>query len=118
MPSILFDTSQDKLEFPMDASLKQRAEAVFSQMGMTSVEAVRVFYTYVAMYEALPFDAHVPNAETIAALEDSEKPRVYQLIEEDGTDIAPTEGAEQDIHYISSLDGFHAMLIADLDDAS
>ena len=53
----------------VEAELKKQAEARFSEWGMTVDEAITQFYERVAgAYCSDPFSPHVPNAETIAAM--------------------------------------------------
>lgn len=50
--------------------LKQEAEAVFSAIGMSTAEAIRVFLQQAVNSGGLPFQpsAKTPNAETLAAM--------------------------------------------------
>ena len=53
----------------VEAELKKQAEARFSEWGMTVDEAITQFYERVAgAYCSDPFSPHVPNVETIAAM--------------------------------------------------
>ena len=63
-----------RVEARMDSDLKQAAEAIFSQLGVSPSEAIRIFYKQVALYQGFPFDLRLPNAETIAALQELNHP--------------------------------------------
>ena len=52
----------------MEPDLKRQAEALFSELGLSTTEAITLFYKQVTVYRGLPFDVRVPNAETIEAL--------------------------------------------------
>lgn len=52
----------------VDAELKKQAEARFSEWGMTVDEAITQFYERVTSICSDPFSPHVPNAETIEAM--------------------------------------------------
>jgi DNA-damage-inducible protein J len=52
----------------IDPRLKKSAEAVFSKIGLSTAEAIRLFLTQVEIYHGLPFPVVEPNAETIAAM--------------------------------------------------
>ena len=52
----------------VEPELKFRAEAVFSELGMSATEAITLFYTQVTLHRGLPFAVRVPDAETIEAL--------------------------------------------------
>ena len=56
----------------VEPELKEQAEARFSEWGMTVDEAITQFYERVAgRYCSDPFSPHIPNAETIAAMEEA-----------------------------------------------
>jgi DNA-damage-inducible protein J len=58
----------------MDAKVKEQAEMLFSELGLTLTAAVNMFLRQ-AVYEAgLPFTPNRrPNAATLAAIEESER---------------------------------------------
>jgi DNA-damage-inducible protein J len=53
--------------------VKDEAAAVLATMGLTVSDAVRLMLTRVAHDKALPFEPLVPNAETIAAMEEARR---------------------------------------------
>ena len=55
----------------IDAKTKAEAAAVLATIGLTVSDAFRLLLVKVAQDKALPFEPLIPNAETIAALEDS-----------------------------------------------
>ena len=52
----------------VEPNLKHEAEAVFSQLGLSATEAIRLFYKQVTLQHGLPFAVKIPNAETHEAL--------------------------------------------------
>lgn len=52
----------------INRAVKEEASAVLSAMGLTVSDAVRLMLTRIAHDHALPFDALVPNEETIEAM--------------------------------------------------
>ncbi|MBA3517539.1 MAG: type II toxin-antitoxin system RelB/DinJ family antitoxin [Rhizobiales bacterium] len=56
----------------IDADLKIAATNVLAEMGLTVSDAIRLMLVRVAADKTLPFDK-VPNAETIAAMEEGER---------------------------------------------
>ena len=54
----------------IDGRIKSEAAAVLGAMGLTLSDAFRILLTRVAAEKALPFSPLVPNAETIAAMEE------------------------------------------------
>lgn len=65
-------THSEKVHFRIDPELKSSAEAVFSAIGLSTGEACRMFFKQVAMQRGLPFQAKIPNAETIKAMREAE----------------------------------------------
>ena len=55
----------------VEPELKRRAEELFSELGLSTTEAITLFYKQVAMHQGLPFSIRIPNAETIEAMRQS-----------------------------------------------
>ena len=55
----------------VDKDIKEQASVVLAAMGLTLSDAVRLLLTRVAREKALPFAPLVPNAETIAAIQEA-----------------------------------------------
>ncbi|MDH3603578.1 MAG: type II toxin-antitoxin system RelB/DinJ family antitoxin [Candidatus Tectomicrobia bacterium] len=62
-----------RIEARIDETLKQAAEAVFAQLGLSPSEAIRIFYRQVELHQGFPFDIRVPNAETVEAMKEIEE---------------------------------------------
>ncbi len=62
-----------RIEARIDETLKQAAEAVFAQLGLSPSEAIRIFYRQVELHQGFPFDIRVPNAETVEAMREAEE---------------------------------------------
>lgn len=45
--------------------LKANAEAIFQKLGITSSQAISLFYQQVELHNGLPFDPAVPNQTTL-----------------------------------------------------
>jgi DNA-damage-inducible protein J len=52
--------------------LKAEAERILDQIGLSSSDAIRMFYKQITMRNGLPFEARIPNATTRDALLDAE----------------------------------------------
>ena len=52
----------------VEPELKRQAEEYFSALGLSTTEAITLFYRQVTMHRGLPFAVRIPNAETIEAL--------------------------------------------------
>jgi DNA-damage-inducible protein J len=54
-----------------DEKLKDQVETIFHRLGMTTTEAINLFYRQVKVHRGLPFLVRLPNAETRKTLEKS-----------------------------------------------
>ncbi|MGA2536092.1 MAG: type II toxin-antitoxin system RelB/DinJ family antitoxin [Terracidiphilus sp.] len=57
----------------IDEKVKVRAAAVLETMGLTVSDAFRLLLVKIAAEQKLPFEIHTPNAETIAAMQATER---------------------------------------------
>lgn len=55
--------------------IKQQAEEVLHRLGLSPTEAIRMFYTQIALRNGLPFDVAIPNEVTEKALNESRSGR-------------------------------------------
>lgn len=62
----------------IEPKLKTRAEAILHQVGLTSAEAMRLFYQQICLYKGLPFPVRVPNKATIKAMRDADKRKTHK----------------------------------------
>ena len=51
--------------------IKEQAERILQRLGLSPTEAIRMFYTQIALRNGLPFDVAIPNVETIKVMDDS-----------------------------------------------
>ena len=58
----------------VDPRLKASAEKVFSKIGISTTEAIRLFLKQVELHNGLPFAVAIPNAETTAAMAEANNP--------------------------------------------
>ena len=58
----------------IDPKLKESAERVFSKIGVSTTEAIRLFLRQVELHKGLPFPIVIPNAETVAAMREANDP--------------------------------------------
>lgn len=52
----------------VEPELKEEGEAVLKQIGLSTSELLTMTFRQLVMRQGLPFDARIPNEETIAAL--------------------------------------------------
>ena len=62
----------------IDGKIKREASAVLATIGLTVSDAVRLMLTRVAQDKELPFEPLIPNAETIAAMQEYRKGKAKQ----------------------------------------
>ena len=62
----------------VDLDLKTKATRTLTKMGLSMSDAVRLLLTRIEADQALPFAVKVPNAETIAAMEEGERGEVFR----------------------------------------
>ena len=55
----------------VEPELKRQAEKFFSELGLSTTEAITLFYKQVTLHRGLPFTVRMPNVETIEALRQS-----------------------------------------------
>jgi DNA-damage-inducible protein J len=53
----------------MDPQVKKNAEAVLKTLGLTTSQAVSLFFNQVSLHQGIPFDVHIPNEATARAIE-------------------------------------------------
>ena len=58
----------------IDPRLKKSAEGIFSQIGISTTEAIRLFLKQVELHKGLPFPVSIPNEQTIAAMAEANNP--------------------------------------------
>ncbi len=64
----------------LSPELKAQAESVLASIGMTSSEAIRLFYKQIASRKEFPLELKVPNQTTIDAFnEEHEKVTLNEL---------------------------------------
>ena len=57
----------------VDPALKKSTEEIFSTIGLSTTEAIRLFLTQVELHRGLPFPVSAPNKQTIKAMGDANR---------------------------------------------
>ena len=52
----------------IEPKLKKAAESVFSKIGLSTTDAIRLFFKQVELHRGLPFEVKIPNAESREAI--------------------------------------------------
>jgi len=71
------------IEANIDADIQEQAAAVLAGIGLTISDAVRSMLIQTAHDRKLPFNPLIPNAATIAAMEDARAGRVTRAADID-----------------------------------
>lgn len=58
----------------IEPKLQKSAARVFSKVGISTTEAIRLFLKQVELHNGLPFPITIPNAETVAAMREANDP--------------------------------------------
>ncbi len=59
----------------MEPALKDKAEHIFRKLGLTTTQALTLFYKQVELRNGLPFDIAIPNETTRRTLADTDSGR-------------------------------------------
>lgn len=55
-----------------EMELKAEVEGILKTLGMSTTEAINIFFKQVKMRKGLPFTVEIPNEETLKTFRDSE----------------------------------------------
>ena len=66
----------------IEPDLKDKAEKVFRDLGLTTTQAITIFYKQVELRKGLPFDVVVPKKTTIQAFKDTDAERNLTVCED------------------------------------
>ncbi len=55
----------------VDPELKMNVEQIFRALGLTTTQAITLFFKQVEFWKGLPFEVKIPNQDTLRALEDA-----------------------------------------------
>lgn len=59
----------------IEPELKESVEQVFTQLGLSTTQAITLFLRQVELQQGLPFNLKLPNATTQAALREAQERR-------------------------------------------
>lgn len=64
-----------KIQARIDESLKEHGERILEQIGITTSELMRMTFRQVVMRQGLPFDAKIPDADTLESFKEAKEPK-------------------------------------------
>ena len=56
----------------IEPSLKNQTEAILQDLGISTTEAIRMFFNQVRLRKGLPFEVRIPSAKTQTAIDELE----------------------------------------------
>jgi DNA-damage-inducible protein J len=65
----------------LDAQLKKETQAILNELGLTTTQAVSLFFKQISLNKGLPFTVEIPNEQTIKAIEDGLNKRNIKTFE-------------------------------------
>lgn len=68
-------TKEATVRARIDPNLKVEVEHLFKELGLSTTEAITLFYRQVKLHNGLPFDVVVPNKTTAKVFEDTDANR-------------------------------------------
>ena len=66
----------------IEPNLKGRAEYIFQQLGLTTTQAITLFYKQVELKKGLPFEVAIPNEVTRKTFSDTDAGRGLIICED------------------------------------
>ena len=63
----------ETLRTRMEPELKAQGETVLSAIGLSTTEAITMFFRQIVMRQGLPFEAKIPNDETLEAFREAKE---------------------------------------------
>lgn len=62
----------------IEPKLKADAEHILHAVGLSSAEAVRLFYKQICLHKGLPFEVSIPNAVTQQAMKEARARKTHR----------------------------------------
>ncbi|MEN6359284.1 MAG: type II toxin-antitoxin system RelB/DinJ family antitoxin [Smithella sp.] len=56
----------------IEPELKTKAEKYFDMLGLSTTQAITLFFKQVELHRGLPFEINIPNTETLTAMKEIE----------------------------------------------
>ena len=64
-------TQSAKINTRLEPELKAQVEAILDGLGLTTAEAIRLYFKQIIHHRGIPFEVRIPTAETLAAMEEA-----------------------------------------------
>jgi len=60
------------IKIQVEPELKKEVESIFKSIGISTAEAIQLFFQNVKVFKALPFEENIPNEETLQVMRDTD----------------------------------------------
>ena len=57
----------------IEPEVKSQVDSILNELGISTAEAINMFFRQVIRYRGIPLDLRIPNAETVAAINEAEQ---------------------------------------------
>jgi len=58
----------------IEPKVKEKAEDILKELGLTTSQAIAIYYRQIVVHRGIPFELKLPNSETIAAINEAKHP--------------------------------------------
>lgn len=65
----------------MEPNLKKDAEHIFAMLGLSTTDAITLFYKQVTLHQGLPFEVKIPNQTTLDAMNEDKGLKRWDSLE-------------------------------------
>ena len=65
-----------RVEARIESSLKENVSKILRKLDISESDAIRMYYSQIAMNKGIPFDLKMPNKDTIEALNEIKKAKL------------------------------------------
>jgi DNA-damage-inducible protein J len=72
MAKTMTKTKSAMVRARIEPGLKAKAEKYFDILGISTTQAITLFFKQVELHRGLPFEINIPNIETITAMKEIE----------------------------------------------
>ncbi len=63
----------------MEPDLKDKVEYIFQQLGLTTTQAITLFYKQVELQKGLPFDVIIPNKTPLKTFSNTDQKEMWSF---------------------------------------
>ena len=57
----------------IEPEIKNQVDNILNELGISTTEAINLFFRQVIRYRGIPLDLRIPNTETVAAINEAEQ---------------------------------------------